>query len=109
MPGMPLLAWFSIAFFVAALIGSGALATVHGLRTWRAARAFSGAAEPELDRISRGAERAEARAASLSANNERLSVAVERLQRSIAQLEILSDAAKRTRATLDPRRLFPRK
>jgi hypothetical protein len=109
MPRMPLLTWLCLVFFLAALIGSGAFAAVHGLRTWRAARVLSGGVEPEIDRISRGAERAEAQAARISDGSARLALAVERLQHSRAQLEILRDATARARATLDPRRAFPRK
>jgi hypothetical protein len=109
MAAMPLLTWISLLFFLAALIGTGTFAVLHGLRTWRAARALSGVAGPELDRISRGAAEAEAHAVALSDGNVRLALAVERLQRSLAQLAILQDAATRARATLDPRRAFPRK
>jgi hypothetical protein len=108
-PEVPLLTWISLLFFLAALIGSGTVAGLHGLRTWRAARALSGAAGPEVDRISRGAEEAERRAAALSDGNEQLAVAVERLQRSLAQLAILRNAAERARKTLDLRHVLPRK
>ncbi|MFL5927635.1 MAG: hypothetical protein ACJ77E_11945 [Gaiellaceae bacterium] len=106
---MPLLTWISLVFFLLALIGSGAFVALHGLRTWRAARRLSGAAGAGLDRISRGAADAEARAVALSDGNVRLALAVERLQRSRAQLTLLGEAATRARATLDPRRTFPRK
>ena len=109
MARMSLLAWVSLLFFAVALVGSAAYATVHGLRTWRAARALSGAVGPGLDRISRGAEHAEAHATRLSDGSVQLSLAAERLQRSLAQLDILRDAATRARATLDPRQAFPRK
>src|SRR4051794_31967580 len=109
MADVPLLTWISLFFFVAALVGSSAFAVVHGLRTWRAARALSGAAGEGLDRVSRGAAEAGAHAGALSDGNVRLAVAVERLQRSRAQLTLLRDAATRARATLDPRRALPRK
>ena len=106
---MPLLTWFSLLFFVAALIGSGTVAALHGLRTWRAARALSSAAGPEFDHISRGTEEADRRATALSDGNEQLALAVARLQHSLAQLAILREAAERARKTLDLRRLAPRK
>jgi hypothetical protein len=109
MPALALLTWISLLFFLAVFIGSATFAALRGLDTWRAARGLSGAVGPELNRISRTAAEAEAHAVRLSDGNARLALAVERLQRSLAQLAVLRHAASRARGTLDPRRAFPRK
>jgi hypothetical protein len=90
---MALVAWISLLFFVVAFVGSLIVAAVHGLRTWRIAGSFSGAATPALDDVMRGASKAEARATSLSEKSEKLNAAVARLQESLAQLAVLRSAA----------------
>jgi hypothetical protein len=109
MAGMALLAWISLLFLVVAVVGSVSLATVRGLRTWRAVRAFSGATTGALDDVSRIAAEAERHAVSLSEGNARLGAAVTRLQSSLAQLAILRSAASDARAVFDVRSVFPRK
>ncbi|MGH3003280.1 MAG: hypothetical protein ACRDM1_11575 [Gaiellaceae bacterium] len=92
--------WIALAVFAVALAASGTVAALRGLRMWRAFRALSETAADALDSLSRGAHRAEHRAAALSDGGPGLEAATGHLRRSLAELEVLSAAAAETLASV---------
>ena len=69
--------WIALVFLVVALVASSAVAVVRGLRLWRALSSFSTEAETALDTVMRETAKAEERAASLTADQERLTRATD--------------------------------
>jgi len=96
---MTVAAWIALGFLLVATIASLTVAGLRGLRLWRTFRSFSDQAETALDAVTRSTAAAEERAAALSANQERLRRATERLQISLAQLAVLRAAAAEANAT----------
>ena len=92
-------AWIALVFLVVALVASAAVAVVRGLRLWRALRSFSAQAETALDTVMRETAEAEERSAGLTANQERLTKAIDHLKTSLAQLAVLRAAAAEANAT----------
>ncbi len=98
---MILAAWIALVFLVVALIASATVAVVRGLRLWRAFSAFSARAETALDTVMRETAKAEERSGSLTANEERLTKAIDHLKRSLAELAVLRAAAAEANATFN--------
>ena len=102
--------WLSFAFCVLAVTGSIAFCAVRGRRTWRAFDSTSGRLTDALDEVTAAGEAAERKAMSLSTGSERLVRAIDRLDRSLAELAVLRRAAGEPRALLGSIRvLAPRK
>lgn len=102
--------WIPLLFLVVALAASGLVLARRGLRTWRAFRAFSTAAEEALDAVNSSAANAEQHAAAFAGASERLERAQARLSASLAELAVLRAAADEVRATVGGvRRFVPRK
>jgi hypothetical protein len=99
-------AWIALVFLVVALVASTAVAALRGLRLWRALGAFSAQAETALDRVTRETAKAEERSNSLTANEERLTRAIDHLKTSLAQLAVLRAAASEANATFQRIRGF---
>jgi hypothetical protein len=97
---MALLTWICLLFLVLALVGSGALAVVRGLRTWQVFRRVTGALSGAVDDVMRRGEAAEEHALALAEKSERLSSAIAHLQRSLAELAILRSAFANARSSL---------
>jgi hypothetical protein len=91
-------AWISLAFLLVAVVGSSAYLVLRGLRAWRMLRSFSRTAAQALDRVTGNAAAAEQHALSLTSGMERLTVATEHLQGSLAELAVLRAAADEARA-----------
>jgi hypothetical protein len=98
---MAVAAWIALVFLVVALVASSAVAVLRGVRLWRTLRSFSTQAEEALDTVERLTATAEERSAALTANQERLKQATERLRTSLAQLAVLRAAATEAKGTLD--------
>src|SRR4051812_50078026 len=62
----------ALAFLLVAVLGSAAVATVRGIRLWRALRDTSERAGDALERLSAAGAATETRAMGLQANSERL-------------------------------------
>jgi hypothetical protein len=97
---MALAAWISLVFLVVAAGGSAAFAGVRGWGTYRAFRALSGETTRALDDVLERAGAAEQHALAATRSSERFASAVARLQRSLAELAILRDAAAEARSGL---------
>ncbi len=97
--GMATAPWIALVFLLVALVASATFAVVRGLHLWRGLRSFTGRAETALDSVMRLTATAEERSAALSANQERLKLATERLNRSLARLAVLRAAAAEANAT----------
>ena len=102
--------WLSFTFCVVAVAASAAYCAGGGRRTWRAFDSTSGLLTNALDEVSAAGEAAERKALSVSAGSERLVGAIDRLNRSLAELAVLRRAAGEPRALLASiRGLVPRK
>ena len=99
MPDMATEDWIALAFLLLALIASLIYAGVRGLRLWRAFGSFSDEAGTALDSVTQLAAEAEERTAALTANQERLTSAIEHLKTSLAQLAVLRAAAGEAKET----------
>jgi hypothetical protein len=98
---MLLVVWIALAVGVLATAGGAVLAAGRGWRGWKAFRAASSAVTGELDAL---ATRAAATAEHATATVERgaeIAAANARLQESLAELQVLRNAADRARGTLD--------
>lgn len=110
MPGMATEDWIALAFLLLALIASLTYAVVRGLRLWRAFGSLSDQAGTALDTVTQLTAEAEQRTAALTANQERLTGAIEHLKTSLAQLAVLRAAAAETKETFQRiRNLVPSK
>ena len=107
---MAIAAWIALGFLLVALISSLTLAFRSALRLWRSARTFSRRAGAALDEVVQSKAVVDEHSASLAANQERLTNAIEHLQTSLAQLAVLRAAADEARANFDRlRRVVPSK
>jgi hypothetical protein len=100
--------WIALGFMVLAVGGSIGVAAVRG---WRAWRVFKGASSRVTDAIGAcvaTAGQAEARVAAIAAGGTRLGAATVRLQRSLAELEVIQQAAAEPRALARSLRTFGR-
>jgi hypothetical protein len=101
---------FSLLFLVVAIVGSGVVLALRGLRLYRTVKAFGRAAAATLGTVTEAGARVEAKAAGLSGHTERLTVAAEHLQGSLARLAVLRAAAGEVKHVLDGvRGVVPRK
>lgn len=92
--------WGALAFFLVAAGGSGTIAGVRGLRTWRALKAAAGEATAMLADTVTKAEAVGAQALELPAGAERLAAAATRLHVSLAELAVVRRAAGEPRSLL---------
>jgi hypothetical protein len=92
--------WLSLVVMIVTPVACGGYATGRGLRTYRAAKRFTRAANRAILPIEVAASVAEDRVASVEAGQVRLQEALARLQRSRAELDVLRRAAEESRATL---------
>jgi hypothetical protein len=93
MLGVVVIAWITLAFFVAALTASLAVAVVNGLRLWRTIRRFSRASGKALDDVLSRTATTEQHVAAVAAKPELIGQATEHLQASLAELAALRAAA----------------
>ena len=96
--GMTAALWLCFAFLVVATVGSMSYAFVHGRRMFKAMRAVSGPIEAAVAHIEVGSAVAEDKVAAFEGGNARLTAAVERLQRSLAEFAVLQQAAGEARS-----------
>jgi len=102
--------WGALAFCLAALLGSGTYAGVRGWSLWRALRDTTGRTTRALERVASTAAAVEARALAVSDGGARLARAADRLQRALAELDVVRAAAAEPRALLrSVRGVVPRK
>ncbi len=93
-----------------AIVGSGVVMVVRGLRLKRSFASFNGTLTTALAVVSERAELAEARAATVSEGTERLTAATAKLQASLAQLRVLQAAVAEAQETINRmRRVIPKK
>ena|SRR5579885_939166 len=92
--------WLSLAFLLAASLGSLGWAAARAWRAWKAFRGTSGRLTDALGAVAASAESAERHAVALADGNERLSAAVARLQSALAELAVLRRAAGETQSLL---------
>jgi len=78
---------------VLAIVASGVVLVLRGLRVWRSVKSLTRVANEALAGVMATAASAEAHAAALSEHTERLTLAAERLQVSLARLAVLRAAA----------------
>ena len=97
---MTLAVWLSLAFLLAAVLGSLTLAALRGWSAWRSFRSFNRRVQKAVADVVRTAEAAEAHATALTTGAERLNRASEQLQASLAELSALREAAGDTAALL---------
>jgi hypothetical protein len=101
---------FSLLFLVVAVVGSGAVLGLRGLRLYRTLKAFGRAATETVGAVTEAAGRVEANAGGLSGHAERLTVAAEHLQSSVVRLAVLRGAAAEVKRSVDGvRGAVPRK
>ena len=110
MRAVTLAIWLSFAFCVLASIASAVWAGSRGWQLWRGFSGSSGRMGVAIAEVSTAAEAVERRVDNVSAGTEKLTVATERLQRSLAELAVLRKAAAEPTALLAKvRGLVPRK
>jgi hypothetical protein len=97
---MAALPWFSLTFSLVAIVVSTVIAARRGWRLWRTFNGFSSVASELAGATAARAAALEPRAAALEANTERLELARTRLQRSLAELAVLSEAASEVKAVV---------
>src|SRR4051812_12445788 len=90
----------ALAFLLVAVLGSAAVATVRGIRLWRALHGASDRAGDAFERLSAAGAATETRAMGLQANSERLAAATARLQEALAAFAVIRAAAGEPRALL---------
>jgi hypothetical protein len=93
-----MLLWLPLAFLVVAIVGSLAVAALRAWRLWRTTRSLSRRLTEAIGRVTAASASAEERATALTGATERLGGAVARLQRSLAELAVLQEAAGEARA-----------
>ncbi len=99
--------WLALVLGVAAAAGGLAFAIVRGVRLWRTFRSFMGASGRALDELGRTLE---ALATHEPADFDRATASFERLRRSRAQLNVLTNAVARVRGQASGAlALYPRK
>jgi hypothetical protein len=101
---------FSLLFLVVAIVGSGVLLALRGLRLFRNVKSLKRTANEAISSVTATAAQAETHAAALSDHMERLTLASERLQASLARLAVLRAAADELRRSVTRvRGVVPRK
>jgi hypothetical protein len=101
---------FSLLFLVVAIVGSGVVLGLRGLRLYRTVKAFGRTATETLGAVTEAGARVEANAAGLSGHTERVTAAAEHLQASLVRLAVLRAAAAEIKRSLDGvRGAVPRK
>jgi hypothetical protein len=100
MPVVTLAIWLSLAFCVVASSAAIVYAGLRGWRLWRSFWAGSKRLGDAIGEVAAAAEATERRAVEVTAGTERLLAAAERLQRSLAELQVLRAAAGEPRALL---------
>jgi hypothetical protein len=100
----------SLLFLVVAIVASGVVLALRGLRLWRNVKSLTRAANAAAGALTSKAATAETQASALSAHTERLTAAVEQLQASLARLAVLRGAANEVKRSVDGlRSAVPRK
>ena len=100
----------SLLILVVAIVGSGVVLVIRGLRLKRDANSFNGTLTIALAAVSESAALTEARAQEVTEGTERLNEATARLQASVAQLRILQAAIVDARNTITGvREVIPKK
>jgi hypothetical protein len=95
---------------VVAIVGSGAVLVLRGLRLRRTIRSFAGSLSKALADLSETAAATEAHAVGVTGRTDRLVEAVARLQESLARLSVLTEAANDARRSLlGFKRVIPKK
>jgi hypothetical protein len=97
---MPLYVWLALLVGLVALFAGPSLAAVRGWRMVNSFKRLAGQAGELVDDVSRSAATVEQRALAATEGAERLSVAVARLEVSLAELQVLKAAADETRSGL---------
>jgi hypothetical protein len=101
--------WIGLALALGAVLLGGWLALTHGLRAWRGSRRLMRQMTEGLDHVSRSVALTERKAAATAEKSAKLTAALERLQRSQAELAVLRAAAAEVSASPAIRTFFPRK
>ncbi len=93
-----MLFWLSLAFALAAVVGSVAYAVVQGLKAFRASKRLLSTTGEELERISRASAEIELHLQAAAAGGTRLDASLTRLGSSRARLNVLTSALVDARA-----------
>jgi hypothetical protein len=100
----------SLLILVVAIVGSGVVMVVRGLRLKRSFVSFNGTVTTALAVVTETAALTEARALTVSDGTERLTEATAKLQASIAQLRVLQAALAEVRDKITGvREVIPKK
>jgi hypothetical protein len=91
---------FSLLFLVVAIVGTGVLLVLRGLRLLRNVKSLTRTASEAISSVMATAAGAETHAAALSDQVERLTLASEHLQASLARLAVLRAAADQLRRSV---------
>jgi len=97
---MPLSTWAALAFFLVAVAATGALAGREAFRTFRAFGRVGRALDARMSGLEDSLDELTRRLDTLPAKTERVSVELERLARSRAQLSLLLERFADVRRTV---------
>ena len=93
-----------------AIVGSGVVLALRGLRLWRTFTSFNGSVTTALAIVTEAAAVAELHADAVSKRTEQFAVQTARLQESIARLQVLTSAANDVRRQVNAfTRAMPKK
>jgi len=95
-----MLFWLTLAAAVVAIVAGAVVATVRGVRLWRAAKQASSRFGEELAHIEASAAEIQGHLDAAQTSAEHLSEAAERLRRSRARLEVQLQAVREARTIL---------
>jgi type II secretory pathway component PulF len=110
MPAVLLAVWIALAVYLAAVAYGLFRAVTRGLKTMRAFKRTNGALADRLAALTAAATETERKATAASESTAELSTALERLQRSLAELQVLRAAAAEAAAgPASLRNFIPRK
>jgi hypothetical protein len=110
MPAVLLAVWIALAVYLAVVAYGLFRAVTRGLHAMRSVRRLSRGLAQRLETLGTAAAAAERKAAAASEGTAELTTALERLQRSLAELQVLRAAAAEAYAgPARIRNLIPRK
>ena len=93
--------WPAVAIAVVGILGGVTVSVVRGLRAWRDVKRFSGAVGDRVGEIEKATAEIETHLSRADESSGRLTVALENLRRSRAQLDVLLGALKEARVTVE--------
>ena len=103
---MSALIWASLAVFLVASVADLAIAARRGLATWRTLRSFQRRLEPAIVDMSARVEAMQTRVEAAPGSSVRLERATQRLQKSIEEARLISEAFQDARPLVRALRLL---